>query len=230
MRRYRTLVLALTLALVPSSLSAQTQFAISGFGGAFLPASDLTGGTYFFGPGEISGFDGGDVAATFSHKTAFNFGGRLTVWPSQRIGFEAEAAFVLSDMNLDLLIPIIDPGPPQVVNLLSPDDPFKIESNVFMGSVNFVYGLIRPPLEPLVVFVSVGVGFVSHGGDSGDWLETTSNVAGTWGFGLKYGVARGVWLRGDVRDYFYKFEEGDWEAKWQNDLLVNAGLEFSFGS
>lgn len=229
MRRYRAVVLALTLALMPSSLSAQTQFAISGFGGLFLPASDLAGGIFFFGPGEIPGFDGGDVAATFTQKTAVNFGGRLTVWPSQRIGFEAEGIFVLSDLELDLLIPIIDPGPPQVVNLISPAEPVSFDTNLFMGSVNFVYGLIRPPLEPLVVFVSVGVGFVSRGGDSGDIFDTTSSVAGTWGFGLKYGVARGVWLRGDVRDYIYKFDEADLESKWQNDLLVNAGIEFSFG-
>lgn len=228
MRRYRAVILALTLALAPSSLSAQTQFAISGFGGVFLPASDLAGGIFFFGPGEIPGFAGGDVAATFTQKTAFDFGGRLTVWPSQRIGFEAEGVFVLSDMNLDLLIPIYDPGS-GVVNLITPDEPIKFDTNVFMGSVNFVYGLIRPPLEPLVVFVSAGIGFVSRGGDAGDIFDTTSNVAGTWGFGLKYGVARGVWLRGDVRDYVYKFEEADLESKWQNDLLINAGLEFSFG-
>jgi hypothetical protein len=218
MRRYRALVLVLVLALVPSSLSAQTQFAISGFGGVFLPASDLLSGIF-----PLEEFGGIEAAATFRQKTAFHFGGRLTVWPSQRIGFEAEAAYALSDLHVDVLIP--DPGPP--LGLAEGED--DIDANIFMGSVNFVYGLIRPPLEPLVVFVSVGVGFVSRGGDGGDIFENASNVAGTWGFGLKYGVARGVWLRGDVRDYVYKFQEGDLGSKWQNDLLVNAGLEFSFG-
>jgi hypothetical protein len=227
MRRYRALVLALALALVPSSLSAQTQFAVSGFGGAFLPASDLTTGIFFINAGDLpppnQDFEG-DVAATFRQKTAFQFGGRVTVWPSQRFGFEAEAAFALSDLNVEVLVPI--GVPVRLVEGSGTDD-----GNVFLGSVNFVYGLIRPPLEPLVVFVSAGIGFVSRGGDAGDNFDTTSNVAGTWGFGLKYGVARGVWLRVDVRDYIYKFDGGieEFKSRWQNDLLVSAGLEFSFG-
>lgn len=231
MRRYRAFVLALALALalVPSSLSAQTQFAISGFGGAFLPASDLTGGVFFIELQDPA--FAGDVAATFRQKTAFQFGGRLTLWASQRFGIEAEAVFALSDLNVDVLFPAVDPGPPITVNLISASE--NIDGNVFLGSVNAVFALIRPPLEPLVVFVSGGLGFVSRGGDASDTFDTTTNVAGTWGFGLKYGVARGVWLRGDVRDYIYKFKGVDTdelEAKWQNDLLVSAGLEFSFGS
>jgi hypothetical protein len=42
-------------------------------------------------------------------------------------------------------------------------------------------------------------------------------------------VARGIWLRGDVRDYISSYKEGDFDSKIQNDFLVNAGLEFSFG-
>jgi hypothetical protein len=220
MRRYRALVLALTLALVPSSLSAQTQFAVSGFGGVFLPASDLLSGIF-----PLEEF-ATEAAATFRQKTAFQFGGRLTVWPTPRFGIEAEAIYALSDLHVDLLLP--DPGPP--LGLAEGEDDFS--SNVFLGSVNAVYALIRPPLEPLVVFVSAGIGFVSRGGELDDGteiFEEKTDIAGTWGFGLKYGVARGVWLRADVRDYVYKFQEEPVEAKWQNDLLVSAGLEFSFG-
>ncbi|MGD2153279.1 MAG: hypothetical protein PVG79_08415 [Gemmatimonadales bacterium] len=232
MRLYRALGLALALALLPSSLPAQTQFAVSGFGGPFLPASDLTSGIFFFPAGSIPEFPtfAGDVAATFRQKTAFQVGGRLTVWPSQRFGFEAEAIYALSDLNVDVLVPFADPGPPITVNLRSGSD--AVDGSVFLGSVNAVFALIRPPLEPLVVFVSGGLGFVSRGGDAADIFENTTNVAGTWGFGLKYGVARGIWLRGDVRDYVYRFKGSDTdelEAKWQNDLLVSAGLEFSFG-
>jgi hypothetical protein len=228
MHRYRALVLALAFALLPSSAAAQTQFAVSGFGGAFLPASDLTTGVFFI---ELADPPyAGDVAATFRQKTAIQFGGRLTVWPSQRFGLEAEAVFALSDLNVDVLVPIVDAGPPITVSLQSGTD--VIDGSVFYGSLNGVLALIRPPLEPLVVFVSGGIGFVSRGGDAGDIFDTKTNVAGTWGFGLKYGVARGVWLRGDVRDYVYKFKGVDTdelEAKWQNDLLVSGGLEFSFG-
>ncbi len=230
MRVYRAVVLALSLAVVPASLSAQTQFAVSGFGGAFLPASDLTGGIFFFPLGSIAEAPSfqGDVAATFRQKTAIQFGGRLTVWPTQRFGIEAEAAYVLSDLDVDVLVPIGDPGPPLTVTLREGTE--EIDGTIFLGSVNAVLALIRPPLEPLVVFVSAGAGFVSRGGDVGDSFEETTDIAGTWGFGLKYGVARGVWLRGDVRDYIYRFEEGgDLESKWQNDLLINAGLELSFG-
>jgi len=220
MRLYRALGLALALALLPSSMPAQTQFAVSGFGGVFLPASDLLSGIF---PLEELGTE---AAATFRQKTAFQVGGRLTVWPTPRFGIEAEAVYALSDMHVDLLIP--DAGPP--LGLAEGEDDF--DANVLMGSVNAVFALIRPPLEPLVVFVSAGIGFVSRGAeleDGTDIFEDKTDIAGTWGFGLKYGVARGVWLRGDVRDYVSVFQEGDLESKWQNDLLVSVGLEYSFG-
>ncbi len=223
MRRYLTVVFALMLALVPSTLSAQAQVAVSGFGGAFLPASDLLTGVF-----PLEEFGGTEVAATFRQKVAFNFGGRITVWPTQRFGIEAEAAYVLSDLEADVLEPVVrDPGPPQVLGLN--EGSAKFDANAFMGSLNVVFALIRPPLEPLVVYVSAGLGFVSRGGDGFDPFEGTSDVAGTWGFGLKYGVARGLWLRGDVRDYISSFQEEPLDSKVQNDLLITAGFEYAFG-
>ncbi|NIR45596.1 MAG: outer membrane beta-barrel protein [Gemmatimonadetes bacterium] len=226
MPRFGAAVIAVLLALSPSAVAAQ-QFTISGFGGAFLPAADLTGGSIFFEPGEIPDF-AGEVATAFRHQVAFNFGGRIGVWPTQRLGFEAEAAYALSDADLELSIPFVrDPGPPIVLGLQQ--ETATLESNVFMGSVNVLYALIRPPLEPLVVFVSAGAGFVNRGGDLSDIFDSTTDVAFTWGFGIKYGIARGVWLRGDVRDYISKFSDPELDDEWQNDLLVNAGLEVSFG-
>jgi hypothetical protein len=230
MPRYRAVILAILLAVVPTSLNAQTQFAVSAFGGVFLPASDVLTAIVFLPPGSVPGFPSfsGDVAATFRQKTAFDFGGRITVWPSQRIGIEAEAAYALSDLNASVLLPVVrDLGPPVVLGL--EEGSIVSDANVFMGSINVVFALIRPPLEPLVVFISGGIGYVARGGDGYEGFENTGNIAGTWGFGLKYGVARGIWLRGDVRDYISSYKEGDFDSKIQNDFLVNAGLEFSFG-
>lgn len=220
MLRYRAAVLAIALAVAPSSLQGQAQFTISGFGGVYLPAADLISGVF-----PISGQE---VAATFKQKTIVNFGGRIGVWPTRRLGFEAEVLYQLSKLNADLLIPAVRRPPPDIVLGLDQGS-LEEDANVFMGSVNVVFALIRPPLEPLVVYISGGVGFISRGGDGFDAFDDTNDVAGVWGLGLKYGVARSLWLRADVRDYVSSFKEGDLDSKVQNDLTLNAGFELSVG-
>ncbi len=46
---------------------------------------------------------------------------------------------------------------------------------------------------------------------------------------MKYGVARSLWLRADIRDYVSSFKEGELDSKVQNDLTLNAGIEVSVG-
>ncbi|HSG82792.1 MAG TPA: hypothetical protein VLC48_11100, partial [Gemmatimonadota bacterium] len=116
--------------------------------------------------------------------------------------------------------------------------------SLFMGSVNVVWAFIRPPLEPLAVYVSGGLGMVSR---SGDWIDdilkpalasaggefnTGIDVAFVIGFGLKYSVARHVNIRGDFKDYISSYEQPDLlgDARIQNDLQLTLGLEYFFGS
>jgi hypothetical protein len=218
MRGYRAAVLALLLTLLPSITSAQTMVGLSAFGGIYLPTSDVFDGVVpvdTLGPSSLK----------FKQKTGWTAGARVGVWPSSRIGIEAEAAYVSSDLEGDF---IISAGGRLV--------PFSgTESgSIFLGSLNFVYALIRPPLEPLAITVSGGVGIVSRGGEAWKNLEDTSDIAGVLGLGLKYGIGRALWLRFDLRDYISSFEEKNLsavsiqggESKLQNDLLIVVGLEW----
>jgi hypothetical protein len=215
MLRYRPLVLALLLTLVPSSLQAQQPltFTISEFGGVAMPTADLFDETF------------PDGTVRFSHETSFAVGARLGIWPSSRIGLEAEAAYLGSDVELSDYFP----GPGGWVVPIQETQ----EAGVFVGSVSLVWAMIRPPLEPFALYVSGGVGFISRGGDYFEDFEDTSDIAGVLGLGFKYRVSREVWLRADIKDYISGFKEEKWgeefDAQLQNDLLVTGGIELSFG-
>ncbi len=213
MPRYRAAVLTLSLVLTPMSLAAQSniQFAVSGFGCVYLPSADLFN--------EQST----EAVLSFGHATGFAAGGRIAIWPTDRIGIEAEGAYLGSDMELAGVI--LDFG--------TIDTTFN--ANVFVGSVNVMYAFIKPPLEPLAIFVSGGVGFVSRGGDFFDEDLITdlenSDIAGVVGLGIRYGVARSVNIRADIRDYISSYEDaallGD--SQLQNDLLITGSVELVFG-
>ncbi|KPK56636.1 MAG: hypothetical protein AMS21_12600 [Gemmatimonas sp. SG8_38_2] len=218
MRRYHAAVLAFLLALAPSPLAAQTTVGLSAFGGVYLPTSDLFDGVVpidTFGPSSLK----------FKQKTGWTLGARVAVWPSARIGIEAEAAYVSSDVEGDFIV--------AAGGQLRPTSGTE-SGNLFLGSLNLVYALIKPPLEPLAITVSGGVGLVSRGGDAWNNFEDTSDIAGVLGLGLKYGIARALWLRFDLRDYISSFDEKNLSrvaiqgggSKLQNDLLVVVGVEW----
>jgi hypothetical protein len=213
----RQLAAALTcLALLfPSGLAAQMQITVGGFGGAIIPASDLV---------DVLIPDVG--ALRFGHKTGWNAGGRFAVWPSSRIGIEVEAAFVGSNVD--------------VRGILPPDfaEDTTINGTMFVGSLNLMYAVIAPPLDPVAVYISGGAGIVSRGGDFWEGAESTTDFAGVVGVGLRYGLGPGWRIRFDVRDYISSFIDkeldeilepaGGTGSKLQNDIMLTAGVEFFF--
>lgn len=217
MLRRRVAVLACLALLVPSTLSAQSQVqvTVSGFGGAILPASNLVDVLI----PEVGAF-------SFGHKTGWNAGGRLAVWPTTRIGIEVEAAYVGSNVD--------------VAGILPPDfvADTTISATMFMGSLNVMWAVIAPPLEPVAFYVSGGAGLVSRGGDFFEGSDDTSDVAGVLGLGLRYGLGPGWRIRFDARDYISSFINKDLDAaleaaggtgsKLQNDILLTVGVEFFF--
>lgn len=216
MLRHRVAVSAALLLLVPSLAQAQSrvQFAVSGFGGAAIPASDLV---------DVLIPEAG--AIRFGHKTGWTAGGRAALWPTQRIGIEVEAAFLGSNVELVGILPGF-----------AEDTTFN--ATIFVGSLNFQYAAIAPPLDPVALFVSAGVGLVSRGGDFFTDTENTSDVAGVLGVGLRYGFAPGWRFRVDVKDYISSFlnealdqelaPAGGTGSKLQNDILLTAGIELYF--
>jgi hypothetical protein len=220
MPRLRPAVLASLLILAPSAATAQVQFAISGFGGIYLPTSDLFDG--------IVNVEGNQLSLKFGQKTSAALGGRAAVWLTSRIGIEGEFAYAPSKVEGQLLI--------QQGGQLVPVTE-DVNANVILGSLNLMYSLIKPPLEPFSVYVSGGVGFVTRGGDFYEILDDKSDVAGVLGLGFKYGVARSTWLRLDIHDYISNYQEtalsnaaiSGGDSKLQNDLLIVGAVEFVFG-
>jgi len=217
MLRRRVAVFACLALLIPATLSAQSQVqvTISGFGGAMLPASDLVNVLI------------PDVGAfSFGHKTGWNAGGRVAVWPTARIGIEVEGAYVGSNVNVAGILP----------GEFAQDT--TVSATMFMGSLNVMWAVIAPPLESVAFYVSGGVGLVSRGGDFYEGSDDTSDIAGVLGLGLRYGLGPGWRIRFDARDYISSFlnkaldealaPAGGTGSKLQNDIMLTAGVEFFF--
>lgn len=217
MPRIRAAVLAALMCMLPSTLSAQ-QFTIGPFGGLYDATNDLydeLGETTFLRLGQ-------NIGGTF--------GARIAIWPSSRFGIEVEASAVASDVRI------------RVASLESGSVDSNTTGNLFMGSINLVWAFIRPPLEPLVVYVSGGVGVVARDGDWVDFLDEFLNrvdltyqkptdFAGVLGLGLKYSMARHFNIRGDIKDYISSFQVEDLpgNSRLQNDLQITVGIEYFFG-
>jgi len=222
MLHWRSLWLALLLALVPSGLQAQSQveFAVSGFGGVFIPTADLVAVV-------ADDPDGGSLALEFGQATGFNAGLRFAVWPHNRVGIEAEVAYIGSNVEGNVLV-VGSGGGLETIDA-------NIDANMFVASLNVLYALIKPPLEPFSFFISGGVGLVSRGGDFWDPFDQDpfsdpTDFAGVLGLGGRYGVAPGIYVRADVRDYISSFAFTDLfgESELQNDLLASVALELTF--
>jgi opacity protein-like surface antigen len=202
MTRCRTLALASALALIPAPLAAQEQsLGVSGFGGLFLPVADLASEAL--------------AGETFQLglSAGWAIGGRASLWLSSRFALEVEAAYAASDL--------------EIVN--TPVDT-SFSARLVLGSVNVLYSLYDPPFQPISVHASAGLGLVSHGGNAFDLFESTTDVAVALGVGVRYGIARGWYIRADVRDYISLFaEEGvpGADSSLQSDLLFAAGVELN---
>jgi hypothetical protein len=187
------------------------QVTIGGFGGAILPASELVDVLI----PEVGSF-------SFGHKTGWNAGGRLALWPSARFGIELEGAYVGSNVDVQGVLP------PEFV------EDTTVSANMFMGSLNLMWAVIAPPLDPVAFYVSGGIGIVSRSGDFFEGADDTSDIAGVVGVGLRYGLGPGWRIRFDVRDYISSFvnkeldELLDTGSKLQNDIMLTAGVEFFF--
>jgi hypothetical protein len=186
---------------------------LSGFGGYAAPSPGLV---------DLIAVDG---SIRLTQSSAFLYGGRLSIWPSKRVGFELESSYLPSDAELRAVV--FFPGMTEA-SLADSSFPGWIQ----YYSANLQVAIISPPLDPLVVFLSTGIGIVRRGGDFYDAndLHGLTDIAGSFGIGGRYGVARGINIRMDFRDYIYsfKFTDSDLEAadpEVQGDLQVTAGVE-----
>jgi hypothetical protein len=149
----------------------------------------------------------GQRVANVSQEPGPVIGGRVTVWMS-RFGVDAEMGYAFS--NVDLPSSIVEMG-------------LDNSASVFVGS-------LKAPFSPLRIYVSGGGGLVSRSGDFFDIFEGTTDVAGTLGIGLRFGLGRATQLRFDVRDYISSFAPTrgveEFDSRLQNDVIATIGLEF----
>jgi hypothetical protein len=204
--------------MLPSTLSAQ-QLTAGLYGGLYDATNDLYD--------ELSQ----TVFLRFGQNIGGTVGGRISIWPSSRVGIEIEASGASSNVRVrlaDLELGAIDT---------------TFSGNLFMGSINIQWAFIRPPLEPLAVYLSGGIGVVSRTGDWIDFLDLAlgsvggefkkpTDIAGVIGLGLKYSIARHFNIRGDFKDYISSFQVEDLQgdSRIQNDLQITVGMEYFFGS
>jgi hypothetical protein len=197
---------AALLGTLATPLHGQVQVGLSGFAGAFLPMGDL------FEELRLAG----RIIANVGQDPGLLVGGRVAVKFS-RFAVDAEAGYAFS--NVDLPKSIVDLG-------------LDNSASVFLGSLNVTYVIFEAPFSPLSIYVSGGGGLVSRSGEFFDIFEGTTDVAGTLGIGLRYGLGRATQLRFDLRDYISSFaptrRAEEFESRLQNDIVATVGLEFVF--
>ncbi len=205
----RALAVIALLGGLASPTAAQVQVGLSLVGGGFVPVGEL------FESVRVGG-ESGPIVLNLGQEPGAVLGGRVTVWMS-RLGIDAEAVYAFS--SADLPRPLTDAGA-------------ENDAALFLGSVNLVYVLVQAPFSPLSVYVSGGGGLISRTGGFFDNFESTTDLAGAIGFGVRYGFNRLAYLRLDLRDYLSSFAPTragfQFDSKFQNDLIGTLALELVF--
>lgn len=170
-----------------------------------LPAQEVYLGVSAFGGAFIPTAD--LIANDLKQSTGFVFGGRLSLWTLRRFAVELEGAYALSDLETYT---------------------GKQSGSVGAFSMNLVYSIIKPPLEPLDVYLSAGLGLVKRSNDFFKQeydVQDLTDVAVVVGGGISYAVGRNLYVRVDLKDYISSFQMPYEKSQLQNDLMATAGLE-----
>lgn len=142
-----------------------------------------------------------------------SFGARLAYWLGSRFGIEATGAYV-----------------PTTFRLTSGSSVQKENASVITGNGQAVF-FVLPRTSPVSLYLSGGVGVVSHGGVAFEDVAETTNLTGVVGAG------GGVRLRGftviagaDLYAYSASFGgTTDAEAFARRDFQIKIGIGFPVG-
>ncbi|MFN8547200.1 MAG: outer membrane beta-barrel protein [Candidatus Eisenbacteria bacterium] len=204
--RFAAAVAATTLLLAAPRAEAQSlRMSIGGSIGGYAAGSTL------MADGAPDGF------VRFGHKSGFAGGGRVTLWASARTAIEVEA--MVSGAGIEYYAKLPALAAAEVTR----------KGQLRITSANVLWAFYKPPLEPVAMYLTLGGAMVQHQGDFFDDPElkdNTSDLGFVVGLGLRYGVARGVYLRGDARDVISTYQANDrFEARKQHDLITTVGLD-----
>lgn len=90
---------------------------------------------------------------------------------------------------------------------------------------------VSAPGAALPLYVSGGLGVVSHGGTAYELLDGTTDIGGVLGIGTAIPLRDRMRLRIDLEDYVhsasFSFNGAGSSGRLQNDILLSAGISFT---
>jgi hypothetical protein len=209
---YATLA-ALTFVAFPDTSMAQGKLELTPFAGVYLPTSDVL---------EVRDvFTAGD-RLTAKHKTAVIFGGRLAVWVTERVAVEGSFGYSPSKVEATYTDPGVDSSSE------------KVDATVIVASGRVLLAL-GPQGRSTSWHVTIGGGVTARGGDAWKGGSGTTVIGGVVGFGGRFRVSPALAIHVDVEDNLLSARIRDdssgtqSDAKFQNDLVISAGLSIPFG-
>ena len=134
-------------------------------------------------------------------------GARLTFWGHGPVGLEFTGGFAPARVRVS--------GTGTIIN-------GDRNSQVFVGGAKLMLGL-SPATSRFGIFLSGGPSVIRMGHNVGKQSQSSTDLGGVVGLGVRIPFSASVGLRLDTEDYFYG---GDFDGsrKFQNDLVLSAGL------
>jgi hypothetical protein len=145
------------------------------------------------------------VGSDIKRDNSLIAGARLTFWGHSAFGLEFTGGFA-----------------PARVHVSGTTINGDRNSQVFVGSAKLMLGL-SPATSRLGIFLSGGPSIIRIGHNVGLQSQSSTNLGGVVGLGIRIPFSASVGLRLDTEDYFYG-GNFDGSRKFQNDLVLSAGL------
>jgi hypothetical protein len=145
------------------------------------------------------------VGSDIKRDNSFIGGARLTFWGHSPVGFELTGGFA-----------------PARVRVSGTTVNGDRNTQVFVGGAKIMLGL-SPATSRLGIFLSGGPSIIRVGHNVGLQSQSSTNLGGVVGLGIRIPFSASVGLRLDTEDYFYG-GNFDGSRKFQNDLVLSAGL------
>lgn len=203
---------------------AQVQVDLIPFAGAYLPTGDLANFNIPLTPGP------GNANLKAKHKTGFLFGGRVDVWLSHAFGVEGSFAYAFSNGELTAA----EPG--GTITDICEDTPQSCGAAVYLGSVKGLYRIFAN--EQWSVHFAGGGTLIARSDDLYEVASETLDFGGVLGVGATVELSSRIGIAVNAEDYLYSYSstvdiEGydpvDTGSKFQNDLVISAGLVIHLG-
>lgn len=223
--RARLLTSALLLGLVAATPSHATKFQVGALLGLGTPQKPLFNDSQFQEIVQAREF------AYLKQESGATFGARGTAWVTPRVGVELEVSRLAA--NGDLRFAVL--GTTQAGDTVAVFDARSLGVNSTTVALMLNYAVVKPALDPVLIWISGGLVAVNRGGKMFETLGTIADgtdIGVGLGVGGSYSLNSTVSVRADLRDYITKYDpevadaEPFYQAKTQHDLFITAGIDF----